>query len=85
MTIITRQPLSQSGHELDKKLKMFYLASYQLDEFLKFVMQSRFFDMFDVEEKRIQRIKGNDKLELLKLSMEWLRFSLFSEKTMVIK
>lgn len=85
MTIITRLPHSQSEQELQKKLKMFYLASYQLDDFLKFVLQSRFFEKFELDGEIVQRIKNNDRLELLKLSMRWLRFSLFSDQTLAIK
>ncbi len=66
------------------KLEMFYMVCYDIDKFRDFLYESSFFKRFDVEEKRIQKMKTDD-LELLKFGFDWLRFSLFGEKTIEVR
>jgi Fe-S-cluster containining protein len=66
------------------KLEMYLMACYDLDRFRRFVFESRFAEVFDVEEARLEAIRTDDE-ELLDFAMEWLRFSLFNEKTMKLK
>lgn len=67
-----------------KKMEMYHLACYDLDRFRRFVFESRFLDMFEVDEARVEAIRTDDE-ELLEFAMQWLRFSLFNEKTMKIR
>ncbi len=67
---------------IQKKVQMFFMASYNLDKFRDFVMNSRFFDLFDLDPDLKNRIKEDDEALLL-LAYDFLRFSLFGEKTMV--
>ncbi|MFC1883912.1 YkgJ family cysteine cluster protein [Thermodesulfobacteriota bacterium] len=69
---------------LTKKIQMFFMVSYNLDVFRKFVFESRFFDRFVVEPKLKERMFADDK-ELLKFGLLWLKFVLFGEKTVKIK
>ncbi len=69
---------------VQKKVQMFYMASYNLDKFRNFVFQSRFFDMFHVDDGIRESLKSND-TTLLELAFDWLKFSLFNEKTMTLK
>jgi Fe-S-cluster containining protein len=66
------------------KMDMYYMACYDLDRFRRFVFETRFLEMFEIDEARIEAVRGDDK-DLLDLAMQWLRFSLFNEKTMKIK
>jgi Fe-S-cluster containining protein len=63
------------------QVDMFYMACYDLDRFRRFVFETRFLKLFDIDETRIEALRTDD-LELLDLSMQWLRFSLFQERSM---
>jgi hypothetical protein len=67
-----------------KKVQMYYMTCYSLDEFKKFVFQSKFLDLFDIETAIVERIK-TDEVELLKFGFRWLKFALFGENTLKIK
>ncbi|MDA3843417.1 MAG: YkgJ family cysteine cluster protein [Candidatus Kapabacteria bacterium] len=63
------------------KLEMFYMACYDLDKFRTFVFGSTFLKRFKVDAERIEKIKKDD-TELLKFGFDFIRFSLFGEKTL---
>ena len=67
-----------------RKMDMFFMACYDLDRFHRFVFESSFLDRFDVDEARAEAMKTND-AELLEFAMQWLRFTLFGERTMKIR
>jgi len=66
------------------KLDMVYMACYDLDRFRRFVFETKFLDYFEVDEARIEVMREDDE-ELLEFAMQWLRFSLFGDKTMKIR
>ncbi|HYA01492.1 MAG TPA: YkgJ family cysteine cluster protein, partial [Syntrophobacteria bacterium] len=66
------------------KLKMYFMACYNLDQFQRFVFESRFLQMFRIDEETKARVR-TDQTELLKLAFAWLGFSLFGKQTMRIK
>ncbi len=63
---------------------MFYMACYDLDRFRRFVFETRFLQLFQVDEARVEAIRTDDE-ELLEFGMQWLRFVLFRERTMKIR
>ena len=63
---------------------MYYMACFDLDRFRRFVFESRFLQMFEVDEARVDAMRTSDE-DLLDFAMQWLRFSLFGEKSMKIK
>ena len=63
------------------KLEMFFMVCYNIDKFRSFVFDSTFLKRFDVNKKKIEKMKNDDK-ELLKFGFEWLRFALFGEKNL---
>ena len=69
---------------IQRKLQVFHMASYNLDKFRSFIFQSRFFDLFDVDPERRGKIASDD-IALMLFSFDWLKFSLFGEKTFSIK
>ncbi|RLB41363.1 MAG: YkgJ family cysteine cluster protein [Deltaproteobacteria bacterium] len=81
MRIVTASRSLSQGAVLDQKLKMFFMASYNLDRFRAFVFHSPFFEKFEVLEEIKLKIAEDD-VELMKFGFEWLRFALFGEKTM---
>jgi Fe-S-cluster containining protein len=65
---------------LTQKHKMFFMASYDLDRFREFILKSRFFSLFDVDAAQRQSLASDDKALIL-FAFDWLKFSLFGEKT----
>lgn len=82
---ITSHPkLKEMDVTNDQVRQMVYLASYDLDRFRKFVMNSRFMDMFEFDDDFMEQIRVDD-TELLKLGLDWIKFGLFGEKTLTVK
>jgi uncharacterized protein len=67
-----------------QKLAMYFMACYDLDQFRRFVFETRFLDMFDVDELRVEALRTDDEA-LLEFAFDWLAFTLFHEKTMRLK
>jgi len=65
-------------------MEMYFMACFDLDRFRRFVFESRFLQMFEVDEARAEVMRTSDE-DLLDFAMQWLQFSLFNEKTMKIK
>ena len=75
----------QKGGDLPpEKIEMFFMACYNLDTFRRFLMESSFFDKFEVDDDTIDKIR-NDDIELMKFGFRWLRFAFFGEKTLTVK
>ena len=68
----------------DKTLQMFFMASYDLDAFRRFVFFSPFLNIYEVDEERVEKMK-NDDYALFEFAMEWLRSTLYGEGLMKIK
>ncbi len=82
---ITHHDFFEKGNKLDSgKTKLLYTACYDLDAFKRFLFETRFFDIYDVEKEVIEKIR-NDEEELLSFGYRWVRFSLFSEDTLKLK
>ena len=83
MEIITSTNSLGQGKDLTRKIQMFYMASYNLDKFREFLFKSTFFQFFKVEEDLKRRISTED-VALMRFALDWLKFSLFGEKTIQI-
>jgi Fe-S-cluster containining protein len=82
---ITLQNVFREGSGLTlPKAQMLYVALYDLDRFREFLFDSSFFERFRVDAESIEKIRIDDE-ELLNFGYEWLKFSLFGEKTIKIK
>ncbi len=67
-----------------KSKEMFFLASYNIDKFRKFVFDSSFLKRYDISPGIVEKIK-TDEVALLKFAMDWLKFILFKEGDFKIK
>jgi len=67
-----------------EQIDMYYTACYDLDRFRRFVFDTRFLELFEIDEDRIDAMRNSD-LELSEFAMQWLKFSLFKERTMKIR
>lgn len=84
MEIITSRKSLGPQEAIPRKLQMFSMASYNLDAFRRFLFQSRFFDLFQVDAEQKNRLAEDD-VALMLFAFDWLKFSLFGEKTIRIK
>ncbi len=67
-----------------EKLAMYFTGCYDIDAFRRFVFDTRFLDLFEIDEARVEALRSDDQ-ELLDFAMQWLRFALFGEKTLRVK
>ena len=84
LEIITSSKSLGPKEGIPRKIQMFFMASYNLDRFREFVFKSKFFELFDVETDIKERLASDD-VSLMKYAFDWLRFSLFGDKTMQVK
>jgi Fe-S-cluster containining protein len=82
---ITLHDYFKKGNKLDSgRAKLLYRACYDLNEFKRFLFETKFFNIYDVEKEVIEKIKENEE-ELLSFGYRWVRFNLFSEDTLRLK
>jgi len=73
---------NQPGHVLDEKQqKAFFMACYDVDRFRRFVFESKFLETFDIDDKRLEKIR-NDDLEMMKLGFDYTKYILLIEETL---
>jgi len=65
--------------DLQRKVQMFFMASYNLDRFRSFVFEGLFLRRFRIEEGLLGRMAKEDET-LLRFSFEWLKYSLYGEQ-----
>lgn len=68
----------------EKKQKAFYTACYDIDAFKRFVFESKFLDVFDVSEEKINKIK-KDETELMNFGFDYVKFLLMIKETLKLK
>lgn len=68
----------------DEKQTQFYIASYDLDSFRRFVFASRFLDVFDLEHETIEKIR-TDEVELMKFGFKYIKYIMMLEQTLKVK
>lgn len=67
-----------------QKIDMFFLACYNLDRFREFILNTTFLKRFEIEKDELAKIKIDDE-KLLKFAFDWVKFSLFGEKTVEVR
>ena len=67
-----------------EQIEMYYMACFDIDRFRRFIFQTRFLQLFDIDEDRADAMRRDD-FELSDFAMQWLKFSLFHEKTLKIR
>lgn len=64
-----------------KKQTMFFIASYDLDKFRRFVFDSRFLDAFEVDAEEIERMRTDD-VALMKFGFRYIKFLMMMEDSL---
>ncbi|MBW1917045.1 MAG: YkgJ family cysteine cluster protein [Deltaproteobacteria bacterium] len=76
---------SQTRKPIDPKQQtLFYLASYDLDNFRRYILESRFLEVFAVAPETLTAIQ-NDDVALLKFGCQYLKYILMIEESMKLK
>ena len=68
----------------DQSKKIFFMVSYNIDQFKAFIFKSSFLNRYDVDLETIEAIK-NDEIALLQFGMQWLKWVLFKDNDSKIK
>ncbi len=68
----------------DKSLEMFFMASYDIDAFRRFVFFSPFLTIYEIDEDVTEKIREDDQA-LLNFAMDWLKTTLFGEGLLRIR
>lgn len=73
------------GKEISAKTQgMFYMVSTDIDAFRRFVLETRFLDIYQVDPDTVEVLKTNDSVLLL-LGFDWLKNVIFGEPTISMK
>ena len=67
-----------------RKMEMFHMVCYNIDAFRNFLYNSSFFERFNIDPERQEKMKTDDE-ELLKFGFDWLKFALFGEDIIPVK
>ena len=68
----------------EESKKMFYLASYNLDQFRQFVFESSFLDRYEVDPETVAKIK-TDEIALFEFGLTWLKSVLYKDGVFKLK
>ena len=73
-------PLQAQELDIDNPdiTKMVFMATYNLDKFREFVLNSTFLDRLEVDPMRVEKIKRSDR-ELLIFGLDWIKFGIFGQ------
>lgn len=68
----------------EESKKMFFLASYNIDQFRQFVFESSFLDRYEVDPETVAKIKI-DETALLEFGLKWLKSVLYKDGVFKLK
>lgn len=85
MELLLRKRSFGDETELPKKAKqLFYMVTTNLDEFKRFVFESRFLDNYIIQEETLKKIM-EDEVELMQFGFEYLKHAVFGAESEIIK
>lgn len=76
--IVRKRSFPASIKLTDKSKQMYFMASYDIDKFKRFIFESSFFKLYDIDDATIEKIK-EDEVELLKFGFKWLKWVLYHQ------
>lgn len=74
--IVKKRSFPKNIQLTEKSKSMFFMASYNLDQFKKFIFESTFLKRYEIPEETVSKIE-QDELELLNFGMKWLHSIFF--------
>nr|MDA3898193.1 YkgJ family cysteine cluster protein [Desulfobacteraceae bacterium] len=76
--LVRKRSIPKNVRLTEKTKNMFFTASYDIDRFKRFVFESSFLTLYDIDPKVVEEIK-KDEIALLRFSFKWLKWLLFKE------
>ena len=76
--VVRKRSFPANLHLSEKSKSMFFLASYNIDKFRRFIFDSSFLSIYDIDPERLEAVRTDD-VAMLSLAVDWLRFVLFKE------
>ncbi len=68
------------GKPSEMSLQLFFMASYNVDQFQNFVTSEQFHENYEIDPELLEKLK-TDQLEVVKSGAEFMRHVLFGEET----
>lgn len=84
-SVLMRRNIPGGKSVLDpKKQTQFYMASYDLDRFKRYVFESKFIETFDIDKEEIEKLK-TDEVDLMNLGFKYLKYVLMLEEALKVR
>lgn len=74
--IVRKRSFPPNMHWTEQTKQMFFMASYNIDTFRKFVFESSFLKRYPLDAQTLEKIKSDD-VDLLEIGLKWLKGLLF--------
>ncbi len=68
----------------ENKQFQFYMASYDADRFKRYVFESNFLNVFDIDQETVDRMR-NDEVELIKFGVKYIKYVMMLEETLKLR
>lgn len=68
----------------DNKQAQFYMASYDIDRFERFIFESKFLNIFELDNETIEKIKI-DEIELMRFGFKYIKYIMMLEQTLKVR
>ncbi len=68
----------------ESKQFQFYMASYDLDRFRRYIFESDFLNVFDIDDETIEKIR-DDEVELIQFGVKYIKYVMMLEETLKLK
>jgi Fe-S-cluster containining protein len=68
----------------EKKQRQFFMSSYDLDSFRRYVFESRFLEIFDVDPGEVEQMRTDD-VALMKFAFKYIKYIMMMEETLKVK
>ncbi len=82
--VMRRKSFGYQATLSDQAKRMFFMASTDLEQFRRFVLESSFLDTYEVDQETLDKIKSDD-VELMHFAVRYLASSLFGTEYIKIK
>ncbi|MBI5740816.1 MAG: YkgJ family cysteine cluster protein [Nitrospirae bacterium] len=83
-TVQLRKNLPGHPELSENKQIQFFMASYDLDRFRRFIFESRFLEVFDLDEQTVEKIRTDD-IELVKFGARYIKYIMMLEESLKVK
>lgn len=82
--VMRRKSFGYQATMSEQAKRMFFMASTDLDQFRRFVLESSFLDTYEVDDKTLEKIKEDD-IEMMHFAVKFLASSMFGTEDIKIK